>query len=70
MRRVSVRRGVALLALIAVCLVPVAAFADAAKIGMPPGAPATSQPPSAEAEIRMPPGFWDAAFLVLLEAMA
>jgi hypothetical protein len=67
MRRVSVRRGVALLALSAVCLVPPAAFADEAKIGMPPGAPAVSQPSSVQGEIRIPPGFWDAVLLVWLD---
>jgi hypothetical protein len=64
MRKVSVRRGVALLALIAVCLVPPAAFADEAKIGVPPASPA----PSAQAEIQIPIGFWDAVLLVWLEA--
>lgn len=68
MRRVSVRRGVALLVLLAVSLVPVAAFADTGQIGFPPGAPVTSQLPSAQAEIQPPIGFWDVVQLVWLEA--
>ena len=68
MRRVSVRRGVAVLVLVAVCLVPFAAFADAGEIQFPPGAPVTSQPPSAQGEIHLPPGFWDVMFLAVLEA--
>jgi hypothetical protein len=68
MRRVSVRRGVALVALLAVSLVPVAAFADEGEIGFPPGAPAASAPPSVEGEIRIPPGFWDVVLVAWLEA--
>ena len=67
MRRVSVRRGVALLALVAACFVPVAAFADDARILIPPGAP-ISQSASAEGEIHFPPGLWDVALLVWLAA--
>jgi hypothetical protein len=64
MRRVSVRCGIAVLVLVAVCLVPFAAFADEAKIGVPPASPA----PSAQAEIQIPIGFWDAVLIVWLAA--
>lgn len=70
MRRVSVRRGVAVLALLAVSLVPVAAFADETEIHVPIGAPVESPLPSAQGEIQIPIGFWGAAFLALLEAIA
>jgi hypothetical protein len=68
MRKVSVRRGVAVLTFLVICLVPVAAFADATKIGMPPAAATVSQPPSNEAKIQSPPGFWDVVLLMWLEA--
>jgi hypothetical protein len=60
----SVRRGAATLAVAALLLFPVAAFADDAEIRIPPGAPTASQPPSATGEIHFPPGFWYVAFLV------
>jgi hypothetical protein len=63
----SVHRGAATLALIVLLLFPVAAFADAAEIRIPPGAP-TSQSTSAGGEIHFPPGFWDAVLLVWLAA--
>jgi hypothetical protein len=63
----SVHRGAATLALLALLLFPVAAFADAAEIRIPPGAP-TSQSAPAEGEIHFPPGFWDVVLLVWLAA--
>jgi hypothetical protein len=66
----SLHRGAATLAVTALLLFPFAAFADAGQFGFPPGAPVASPLPSAEGEIHIPPGFWDAAFLVLLEAIA
>jgi hypothetical protein len=60
----SLRRSAATLAVAALLLFPLAAFADAGEIHLPPGAPTASQLPSAGAEIVMPPGFWDVAFLV------
>lgn len=65
----SLRRGVATLAVTALLLFPLAAFADAAEIQMPPAAPTASQLPSAAGEIHLPPGFWDAVLLVWLEAI-
>jgi hypothetical protein len=65
---VSVRRGVATLAVAALLLFPVAAFADAGQIGFPPGAPVPSPQPSAQAEIQPPIGFWAEVLLVWLEA--
>jgi hypothetical protein len=64
----SLRRSAASLAITALLLFPVAAFADAAEIHVPPGAP-TSQSASVGAEISVPPGFWDAILLVWLEAI-
>jgi hypothetical protein len=64
MRRVSVRHGVAVLALIAVCFVPVTAFADTGEIRIPPGASL----PSDQEKIQPPIGFWDVLLLVLIEA--
>jgi hypothetical protein len=64
----SLRRGVATLAVAALLLFPLAAFADAGEIHLPPGAPTASQLPSAGAEIQPPIGFWDALLLVWLEA--
>jgi hypothetical protein len=66
----SLRRGAATLAVSALLLFPVAASADAGEIHVPPGAPVASPQPSAQGEIRIPPGFWGAAFLALLEAIA
>ncbi len=66
----SLRRGAATLAVAALLLFPVAGFADAAEIRMPPGAPVASPAPSAQGEIQFPPGFWGMAFLVWLEAVA
>jgi hypothetical protein len=66
----SLRRGAATLAVTALLVFPVAAFADAAEIGVPPAAPTATQLPSAQGEIHIPIGFWDAAFLVWLEAIA
>ena len=71
MRRVSVRRGAALLALIAVLVVSPAVFADdtfpppspEAKIGPPGGAPL-----QATAKIQPPIGFWDLVLLLWIEA--
>jgi hypothetical protein len=59
----SLRRGAASLAVAALLLFPVAAFADAAEIHVPPGAP-TSQQASAGGEIHFPPGFWDVMLAV------
>jgi hypothetical protein len=66
----SVVRGVTTFAVIALLLFPLAAFADAGQIGFPPGAPVASPPPSTQAEIGVPPGFWGVAFLVWLEVIA
>ncbi len=68
MRGFSVRIGVAVLAIIAVCLAPVVAFADAGEIRVPPGAPTASQPLSDEAEVQPPIGFWDEVLFVWSEA--
>jgi len=68
MRSISDRRGVAVFAFLVVCFIPLAAFADAAEIRVPPGAPAVSRPPSDGAEIHVPIGLWDVVLLVLLEA--
>ena len=65
----SVRRGAATLAVAALLLFPLAAFADAGEIQLPPGAPVASPQPSAQGEIHVPPGFWGAAFLALFEAI-
>ncbi len=65
----SVVRGVTTFAVICLLLFPLAAFADAGQIGLPPGAPVASPLPSAQAEIQIPIGFWGAAFLAWLEAM-
>jgi hypothetical protein len=66
----SLRRGAATLAVTALLVFPVAAFADEAKIGVPPAAPVASPAPSAQAEIHVLIGFWNAVLLVLLEAIA
>jgi hypothetical protein len=66
----SLRRGAATLAVTALLVFPVAAFADAAEIRIPPAAPVASPQPSAQGEIQVPPGFWGVAFLVWLEAIA
>jgi hypothetical protein len=71
MRRVSVRRGAALLALIAILTVSPAVLADdtfpppspEAKIGPPGGAPV-----QATAESHTPIGFWEVAILLWLAA--
>jgi hypothetical protein len=71
MRRVSVRRGAALLALIAILAVSPAVFADdtfpppspEAKIGPPGGAPI-----QATTESHPPIGFWEVALLLWLAA--
>lgn len=66
----SLRRGAATLAVTALFLLPVAAFADEAEIRIPPAAPVASPQASAQGEIQIPIGFWGAAFLQLLEAIA
>ena len=66
----SLRRGAATLAVTALLLFPVAAFADETEIHVPIGAPVASLAPSAQGEIQFPPGFWGIAFLVWLEAIA
>ncbi len=66
----SLRDGVATLAVTALLLFPVAPIADAGEIHLPPGAPVASPATSAQGEILIPPGFWGAAFLALLEAIA
>jgi hypothetical protein len=63
MRRVG--RGVAVLTFVGICLLPVAAWADAGEIRVPPGAP---QLASDEAKMQPPIGFWDVLLLVWLEA--
>jgi hypothetical protein len=70
MRYVSSRlsRGAATLAVIALLLFPFAALADAGEISVPHGAPVASQPPSAGAEIHIPPGLWDVLLAVWLAA--
>jgi hypothetical protein len=68
MRSVSVRRGVALLTFLAVCLIPIAGFADSGEISVPHGAAVASQASSAEAKIQPPIGFWDVVLLMWLEA--
>jgi hypothetical protein len=66
----SLRRGAATLAVTALLLFPVAAFADEAEIHVPIGAPVASSAPSAQGEIHIPIGFWGVAFLVWLQAVA
>lgn len=61
-------RGAATLAVAALLLFPIAAFADEAEIRIPPGAPTAAQQPSTAAEIQPPISFWDALLLVWLEA--
>ncbi|HEV7428693.1 MAG TPA: hypothetical protein VGQ46_20240 [Thermoanaerobaculia bacterium] len=56
-----------MLVFVSTCIVPLPAFADDARILIPPGA-AISQSTSAEGEIHFPPGLWDVALLVWLAA--
>ena len=67
MRRISVRNGVAALVLVATCVVPLPAFADDARILIPPGAPISASA-SAEGEIHFPPGLREVLLLVWLAA--